>query len=210
VCQAGYGPGFLLASCSNHCLAALDLGAGVKQPFDCPIVQNRQACSPWGAGWIKHWRKTWSTVCYSAPHSQVAEEAIPNLYKRERKRPTPVRRRLSQCADNWDHSFETNHLRPLYLRPRTFETTFIWDHSFETTSFETTYIWDHDIWDHIHLRPHSFETTVIWDHSHSRPQWLRPHLFSTTFILDHIHFRSHSFYAMSKWSCFDLLWITFL
>jgi len=27
----------------NHCQAALDLGAGVEQPFDCLIVQNRQA-----------------------------------------------------------------------------------------------------------------------------------------------------------------------
>jgi len=26
-----------------HCLAAVDLGAGVEQPFDCLIVQNRQA-----------------------------------------------------------------------------------------------------------------------------------------------------------------------
>jgi len=32
----------------------------------------------------------------SAPHSQAAEEAIPHLYKQERKRPTPVRRRLSR------------------------------------------------------------------------------------------------------------------
>ena len=31
------------ASCSSHCLAALDLGAGVEQPFDCLIVQNCQA-----------------------------------------------------------------------------------------------------------------------------------------------------------------------
>ena len=31
------------ASCSNHCLAALDLGAGVEQLFGCLIVQNRQA-----------------------------------------------------------------------------------------------------------------------------------------------------------------------
>jgi len=37
---------------------------------------------------------TWLTV-YSAPHSQAAEEAIPHLYRQERKRPTPVRRRLS-------------------------------------------------------------------------------------------------------------------
>ena len=31
------------ASYSNHCLAALDLGAGVEQPFHCLIVQNRRA-----------------------------------------------------------------------------------------------------------------------------------------------------------------------
>ena len=31
------------ASSSTHCLAALDLGASVEQPFDCLIVQNRQA-----------------------------------------------------------------------------------------------------------------------------------------------------------------------
>jgi len=81
----------------------------------------------------------------------------------------------------WDHI----HLRPVHLRPHSFESIFIWDH--------------------IHLRPRSFETTVTWDHIH-----LRPHSFETTFILDHIHFRSHSICAMSKWSCFDLLWITFL
>jgi len=28
---------------SNHCLATLNLGAGVEQPFDCCIIQNRQA-----------------------------------------------------------------------------------------------------------------------------------------------------------------------
>jgi len=84
-----------------------------------------------------------------------------------------------------NNSFETIHLRALHLRPPSFETTFIWDH--------------------IDLRPYSFETTFIWDHIR-----LRPHSFETTLILDHIHFRSHSCYAMSKWSCFDLLWITFL
>ena len=52
-------------------------------------------CSPWGGRWIGHWRTTGSTVCSSAPHSQATEEAIPHLYKQERKRPTPVRRRLS-------------------------------------------------------------------------------------------------------------------
>jgi len=39
---------------------------------------------------------------------------------------------------------------------------------------------------------------------------LRPHSLKTTLILDRIQFRSHSFYATLKWSCFDLLWITFL
>ena len=53
-------------------------------------------CSPWGGRWVGHWRTTWSTVCFSAPHSQAAEEAIPHLYKQEQKRPTPVRRRLSR------------------------------------------------------------------------------------------------------------------
>jgi len=53
-------------------------------------------CSPWGGRWIGHWRTTCLTVCSSAPHSQVAEEAILHLYKQERKRPTPVPRRLSR------------------------------------------------------------------------------------------------------------------
>ena len=68
--------------------------AGVKQPFDYLIVQNRQSVQS-VSRWIGHWRTTWSTVCPSAPHSQAAEEAIPHLYKQERKHPTPVRRRLS-------------------------------------------------------------------------------------------------------------------
>ena len=39
---------FFRASCSNQCLAALDLGADVEQPFDCLIVQNRQATQSMG------------------------------------------------------------------------------------------------------------------------------------------------------------------
>ena len=76
-------------------LARLDIGAGVEQPFGCLIVQNRQGVKSVGARWIGQWRTTWSKVC-SAPHSQAAEEAIPHLYREERKRPTPVRRRLSR------------------------------------------------------------------------------------------------------------------
>ena len=48
-------------------------------------------CNPWGGRWIGQWRTTWSTVC-SATHSQATEEAIPHLFKQERKRPIPVRR----------------------------------------------------------------------------------------------------------------------
>jgi len=84
---------FIWGNCTNHRLAALDLGADVEQPFDCLIVQN--PCSLWGGRWIGCWTTTWSTVC-SAPHSHAAEEAISHLYKQERKRPTPVRRRLSR------------------------------------------------------------------------------------------------------------------
>ena len=138
----------------------------------------------------------------------------------------------------WDHSFETTfiwdhyiwdhfhlrpiHLRPLHLRPRSFETTFIWDHvHLRPQSFETTFIWDHIhlrpqsfettfIWDHIHLRPHSFETTFISDHIHLRPHFISDHIhLRPHFIWDLIHLRPHSFYAMLKWSCFDLLCITF-
>ena len=58
-----------------------------------------RACSPWAVWWIEHWKTTWSTVCSSAPHSQVAEDAIPHLYKQERKRPILMRRQLS-----WTHT----------------------------------------------------------------------------------------------------------
>ena len=51
--------------------------------------------SSYATGWIGHWKTTWSTVRSSTPHSRAAEEAIPNLIKQERKRPTPVRRRLT-------------------------------------------------------------------------------------------------------------------
>jgi len=66
---------FFWASCSYHCLAALNLEAGIVQPFDCLIVQNSQAVQSMGGRWIGQRRTTWSTVCTSAPHSQAAEEA---------------------------------------------------------------------------------------------------------------------------------------
>jgi len=55
-----------------------------------------RSCSPWGGRWIGHWRTTWSTCFYSAPHTQAAEVATTHLYRQESKRPTPVRRRFSR------------------------------------------------------------------------------------------------------------------
>ena len=89
---------FVWVRSSNHCLAALYRSRG---RFWAAIILSQRP-EPSGRavhgevdGLDRHLRKTWSTVCSSPPHSQVAEEAIPHLYKQERKRPTPVRRRLS-------------------------------------------------------------------------------------------------------------------
>jgi len=53
------------------------------------------------------------------------------------------------------------------------------------------------------VETNSFETI------HLRPLHLIPNSIKAAFIWDYIHLRSHSFYAMLKWSCFDLLYITF-
>ena len=96
-------------------------------------------------------------------------------------------------------------LKPTHLTPHSVETTLFETTTFETCSFETTFTWDVLILDRIHLRPHLFQTTFLWDHIH----WDQNHL-RHTFIWDHIHCRPHSFYVTLKWSCFHLLWITFL
>ena len=83
-------------SSSNHCLAALDLEQVLSSHSIVSSSRTVRPCSLWGGRWIGHWRTTWSTVCSSAPHSRAAKEAIPHLYKQERKRPPPVPRRLSR------------------------------------------------------------------------------------------------------------------
>jgi len=70
---------------SVHCLAALDLGAGVGSHSIVSSSWTIRPCSPWGGRWSGHWRPTWLTVC-SEPHSQAADGAIPRVCKRERKR----------------------------------------------------------------------------------------------------------------------------
>jgi len=84
------------ASCWNHCLAALDLEAGVEQPFNCLIVQNRQALQSMGRSMDWSLEDNMVDGLFFCATRTGAEEAIPLLYKQERKRPTPVRRRLSR------------------------------------------------------------------------------------------------------------------
>ena len=73
----------------DRCWAAIQLSHRPEPP-------GRVVC---GGPWIGQWRTTWSTVC-SAPHSHAADEAIPHFYRQERKRLTPVRKRLT-----WTQAF---------------------------------------------------------------------------------------------------------
>jgi len=76
-----------------HCLATLDLGAGVEQQFDCLVVQNRQTTQSMGAsidGTLEDNMVTlWATLT-------GCRRVILHLWKQERKRATSVQRRLSR------------------------------------------------------------------------------------------------------------------
>jgi len=87
---------FVWARSFTYCLAVLDFGEVLSNHSVVPSSRTVRTCSPWGGRWIGQWKTTSSTVGPSAPYSQSAEEAIPHLYKQERKRPTPMRRRLSR------------------------------------------------------------------------------------------------------------------
>ena len=70
-----------------------------------------------------------------------------------------------------------------------------WDPICRGVAFEL----DLFIWDHVHLIPRSFVTCSFET------------IFTCVFFIwVHLLLRSHSFNAKLKWSCFDLLWITFL
>ena len=70
--------------------------AGVEQPFNCLIVQNRQSMQSMMRSMDWTLEDNMVDGSFFCPHSQAAEEAIPHLYKQESKRPTPVRRWLSR------------------------------------------------------------------------------------------------------------------
>jgi len=74
-------------------LTALNLGAGVEQPFDCRHLES-SGYAEVDDGWIGQWRTTWSTVCSSGP--QAAEGSIIHLCSQEQKRPRRMWRRSSR------------------------------------------------------------------------------------------------------------------
>jgi len=80
----------------NRCLAALDLGAGVEQPFGCLIVQNRQAVQFVGRSMDWTLEDNMVGCLFFCATLTDRRGAIPHLYRQERKRTTPVRRRLSR------------------------------------------------------------------------------------------------------------------
>jgi len=81
---------------SIHCLAALDLVTDVEQPFDCLIIQNRQAVQSMrrSMDWTLEDNVFNGLIFFEALAS--CKSAIPHLYNQERKRLTPVRWRLSR------------------------------------------------------------------------------------------------------------------
>jgi len=59
-----------------HCLAALDLGAGVEQPFDCIVIKKRQVVQSMGQSMDWTFEDNMVDGLFSAPHSQASEVAI--------------------------------------------------------------------------------------------------------------------------------------
>jgi len=73
-------------------LAALDLGAGVEQPFGCFIVQNRQAMQSMGRS--MDWTLEDNMVDGLFFHATLTGRRGGHIPQQERKRLTLVRRRL--------------------------------------------------------------------------------------------------------------------
>ena len=88
---------FFWASSFIHCLAALDFGAGVEQPFRCLIVQNRQAVQSMVRSMNWTLEDNMADGLFSCATLTGRRGGIPHLHKQERKRPTPVRLRRTQA-----------------------------------------------------------------------------------------------------------------
>ena len=87
---------FVWASSFVHCLAALDLRAGFEQPFNCLIIQNRHAVQSVGRSMDWTLEDNMVDGLFFCATLTGRKEAIPHLYKQERKRLTSVRRRLNR------------------------------------------------------------------------------------------------------------------
>ena len=82
--------------CSNHCLAALDVGADVEQPFDCDIVQNRQVTQSMKRSMDWTLEDNMVDGLFFCATLTGGRGGHTHFYKQERKRPTAVRRWLSR------------------------------------------------------------------------------------------------------------------
>jgi len=81
---------------SIHCMAALNLRAGVVQPLHCLIIQNRQAVQSTGRSMDWTCEDDMVDGLFFCATLTGRRGAIPHFYKQERKHPTPVRRHLSR------------------------------------------------------------------------------------------------------------------
>ena len=88
---------FWASSSFIHCLAALDFGAGVEQPFRCLIVQNRQAVQSMVRSMNWTLEDNMADGLFSCATLTGRRGGMPHLHKQERKRPTPVRLRRTQA-----------------------------------------------------------------------------------------------------------------
>ena len=86
---------FFWASCSNYCLAALDLGADVEQLIDCLIVQKRQAVQSMRSSTDWTLEDNMVAVLFCATLTGRRGSYTP-FVQTGAERPTPVRKRWSR------------------------------------------------------------------------------------------------------------------
>jgi len=109
----------LWASSFIYCLAALDFGAGVEQPFGCLDVQNRQAVQSMRRS--MDWTLEDDMVNSLFFCATVTGRRGSHTHLQERKRPTPVRRRLSQTQALLGRVIPWGWVPVLGIKMRSFE-----------------------------------------------------------------------------------------